>query len=168
MRPRWQGGDKSHFSFPLSLCLEGVPAAWWFLHGFCDQRAERFSSSKNSWPFCPRCQQPGCVSIFHRPLVQQELHWDLQTCALGVSWWPKLPPSFSRVFKSDWDINNKNQSVIKVCTNRKLLLFFSKSKRLICSAFQENYSSFIRKIRASITHFYHQKTQRNFCNYAAQ
>lgn len=128
----------------------------WFLHGFCEQRVERFSSSKNSWPFCPHCQQPGCGSIFHRHLVLQELQ-RLQTCALGVTWWPKLPTSLSNVFKSDWDGNNKNCSIIKVCIKRKLLLFFSSphgSKCFKCSGFQENSSSLIGKIRASITHFY--------------
>lgn len=67
---------------------------------------------------------PGCASISHRHLVQQELHRDLQIVPLESPDDPNyLPPS--NVFKSDWDRNNKNQSVIKVCINRKVLSFFS-------------------------------------------
>lgn len=149
MRPHWQGGDKSHFSFPSVLawevfllpgdsCMDFVSRGQ---KGFHPQRVpDSFVHTANNFP-----------------LVQQELHRDLQTCVLGVIWWPKLPSSFSNIFKSDWDIKNKNQPVIKVCINRKLLLFFSSprgSKCLICSAFQENHPSFIRKIRAPITHFH--------------
>lgn len=79
----------------------------------------------------------------------------LQSCALGVTWWPKLPSSLSNGLKSDWDTNHKNQSVIKVCINGKLVLFFSSpygSKCFKCSGFQENSSSLIGKIRVSITH----------------